>query len=148
MSSPLRITLEDLNPNAINQTRLNMRPWQPPETLFNSHMQSVGSPLISSPLYHYLPTETSQYNGTLPPQYSNMDTAYDHIQEAILPEGETADSKKTQQPQQSLNAEFEEAYKAISSSPWGARFGALVGSVKKQVQSQNPDTFSRTSLST
>ncbi|RPA81459.1 hypothetical protein BJ508DRAFT_414712 [Ascobolus immersus RN42] len=64
-----------------------------------------------------------------------MDTAYDHIQESLLPEDEEGKQQNENQPQQSLNAEFEEAYKAISASPWGARLGALVGSVKKQGES-------------
>ncbi len=61
-----------------------------------------------------------------------MDIAYDHIQEEVLsPDTPQGGSKKTQQP--TLNTEFAEAYKAISTSPWGARLGALVGTVKKQV---------------
>ncbi|KAI9885600.1 MAG: translation termination factor GTPase eRF3 [Watsoniomyces obsoletus] len=62
-----------------------------------------------------------------------MDIAYDHIQEEVLsPDTPQGDSKKTET---SLNTEFAEAYKAISSSPWGARLGALVGTVKKQSES-------------
>ncbi|KAL7272387.1 hypothetical protein RUND412_004809 [Rhizina undulata] len=71
-----------------------------------------------------------------------MDIAYDHIQEEVIAteaetphkkspaEGSSADEKK-----ESLNSEFQEAYKAISSSPWGAKFGAFMGSVRKQGES-------------
>lgn len=66
-----------------------------------------------------------------------MDIAYDHVQEAVLEAGEEDPGKKaeaTEKKPQSLNSEFEEAYKAISASPWGARFGAFMGTVKKQVR--------------
>ncbi|KAI5814146.1 hypothetical protein BZA77DRAFT_339240 [Pyronema omphalodes] len=36
---------------------------------------------------------------------------------------------------ETLNEEFQSAYKAISNSPWGARFGAFVGNVRKQGES-------------
>jgi len=63
-----------------------------------------------------------------------MDVAYDHIQEEVFPEDEEGKAHdKAPTEQASLNAEFQEAYKAISSSPWGARLGGLWGSVKKQV---------------
>lgn len=63
-----------------------------------------------------------------------MDVAYDHIQEEVFPEDE--EGKKHDKPaaeEPSLNAEFQEAYKAVANSPWGARLGGLWGSVKKQV---------------
>jgi hypothetical protein len=67
-----------------------------------------------------------------------MDIAYDHIQEEVLsPDTDAAqrqgDEQQQQQPAPSLNAEFAQAYKAISATPWGAKLGALVGTVKKQV---------------
>lgn len=64
-----------------------------------------------------------------------MDVAYDHIQEEVLSPDEAAEKSRTGDKEggADLNAEFAEAYKAITSSPWGARFGALVGTVKKQV---------------
>lgn len=66
-----------------------------------------------------------------------MDLAYDHIQEeALAPEGPSqADDKK---PETTLNADFQEAYRAISSSPWGARLGGFFGSVVKQVPGFQP----------
>lgn len=39
------------------------------------------------------------------------------------------------QHKETLNEEFQSAYKAISNSPWGARFGAFVGNVRKQGES-------------
>ena len=63
-----------------------------------------------------------------------MDIAYDHIQEETLsPEAAEDGENKGGNEQPSLNTEFVQAYKAISSSPWGARLGAFVGTVKKQV---------------
>lgn len=64
-----------------------------------------------------------------------MDYAYDHVQESTLPEEGSDNSKKAEQQQGSLNTDFQEAYKAISSSPWGARLGGFFGSVAKQVGS-------------
>jgi hypothetical protein len=60
-----------------------------------------------------------------------MDVAYDHIQEEALPPHEEGGGSNTNK--ETLDTEFQQAYKAISSSPWGARFGAFMGSVKKQV---------------
>ncbi|APA15630.1 hypothetical protein SS1G_09559 [Sclerotinia sclerotiorum 1980 UF-70] len=59
-----------------------------------------------------------------------MDLAYDHIQEEALQPDQNKD--KTSQPAPTLNADFQEAYKAISSSPWGAKLGGFFGSVVKQ----------------
>ncbi|KAI9840836.1 MAG: hypothetical protein M1838_003883 [Thelocarpon superellum] len=63
-----------------------------------------------------------------------MDVAYDHIQEEVIAPEEGAPKATTASTDAAptLNAEFAEAYKAISSTPWGARFGALVGTVRKQ----------------
>lgn len=65
--------------------------------------------------------------------------AYDHIQESALapdsapptPADGAAGGAAT--AQNSLNADFQDAYKAISASPWGARLGGFFGSVVKQV---------------
>ena len=65
-----------------------------------------------------------------------MDTAYDNIQKEALPSshGESSENKEeTQTATTTLNSDFTEAYKAISSSPWGARLGGFFGSVVKQV---------------
>lgn len=63
-----------------------------------------------------------------------MDVAYDHIQEeALVPEAAPNGEESSRSQQPSLNNELAQAYKAISATPWGARIGAFVGSVKKQV---------------
>ncbi|KAI9826600.1 MAG: hypothetical protein M1832_006196 [Thelocarpon impressellum] len=54
------------------------------------------------------------------------------VEEALSPDEASEKTKRGEGEKPTLNTEFAEAYKAISSSPWGARFGALVGTVKKQ----------------
>lgn len=65
-----------------------------------------------------------------------MDLAYDHIVEESLPKEEDGKRNKTsgsaEQTQNSLNAEFQDAYKAFSASPWGAKLGGFFGNVVKQ----------------
>ncbi|KAI9712475.1 MAG: hypothetical protein M1812_006891 [Candelaria pacifica] len=56
-----------------------------------------------------------------------MDVAYDHIQEEVLSPDEAAEKEGTKHEQGNLNTEFQEAYKAISSSPWGAKLGGFLG---------------------
>lgn len=67
-----------------------------------------------------------------------MDLAYDHIVEESLPKEDDGKRNKTgnsaEQTQNSLNAEFQDAYKAFSASPWGARIGGFFGNVVKQVR--------------
>lgn len=64
-----------------------------------------------------------------------MDSAYDHIQEESYPQ----DQPKQQTGESSnaapnnFNTEVQEAYKAISSSPWAARLGGFWQTAKKQV---------------
>lgn len=67
-----------------------------------------------------------------------MDSAYDHIQEESYPEDPTPQQQQARddssKPQSNnFNAEIQDAYKAISSSPWASRLGGFLGSVKKQV---------------
>ena len=65
-----------------------------------------------------------------------MDVAYDHIQESSFPEdneGAPASTEKKPEAQPTLNNELQDAYRAFSSSPWGARIGGFLGSVVKQV---------------
>ncbi|KAI9790982.1 MAG: hypothetical protein M1816_004549 [Peltula sp. TS41687] len=65
-----------------------------------------------------------------------MDVAYDHIQEEVLsPDDSTDKEKNVGEEQPTLNAEFAQAYRAISSTSWGAKLGSLVGTVKKQSES-------------
>ena len=63
-----------------------------------------------------------------------MDLAYDHIQEEALSPEKAAAQPEEKKPETTLNADFQEAYKAISSSPWGAKLGGFFGNVVKQVR--------------
>jgi hypothetical protein len=68
-----------------------------------------------------------------------MDIAYDHIQEESLPahherDAETSNTTDSQQPPQTLNTEFQQAFQAVSASPWGARLGGWFGEARKQGQ--------------
>lgn len=59
-----------------------------------------------------------------------MDLAtFDHLQEGALP----SDPQKSDEAQSSLNNDIQDAYKAFSSSPWGAKIGGFFGNVVKQV---------------
>ena len=66
-----------------------------------------------------------------------MDIAYDHITEetfspdrAQTPTPLKAGASSSSKP--NLNTEFQETFRAFSSSPWGARLGGLWGNVRKQ----------------
>jgi hypothetical protein len=65
-----------------------------------------------------------------------MDSAYDHIQEESYPQDkpkqQTGEGSSDAQPS-NFNTEVQEAYKAISSSPWAARLGGFWQTAKKQV---------------
>lgn len=67
-----------------------------------------------------------------------MDVAYDHIQEEALPRKEEekivkdSDGNSAESEKQSLNAEFQEAYKSISTTAWGAKLGGFLSTVQKQ----------------
>ncbi|KAF2027109.1 BSD domain-containing protein [Setomelanomma holmii] len=65
-----------------------------------------------------------------------MDSAYDHIQEESYPQDptkpQTGGDSTHQETANNFNAEIQDAYKAISSSPWAARLGGFFGTVKKQ----------------
>ena len=61
-----------------------------------------------------------------------MDIAYDHIQEEALSPEEAAKKEGEKQEEGNLNAEFKEAYKSFSASPWGAKLGGFFSDVKKQ----------------
>nr|OQO07279.1 hypothetical protein B0A51_17203 [Rachicladosporium sp. CCFEE 5018] len=66
-----------------------------------------------------------------------MDVAYDHIQEETLPSRSSTPNPSdpaTSAPQASLNSEFQEAFKAVSASPWGARLGGWFGEARKQTE--------------
>ncbi|TAQ90279.1 hypothetical protein B7494_g1379 [Chlorociboria aeruginascens] len=76
-------------------------------------------------------SETKQNIVEVGTNNQTMDLAYDHIQEESLSPEQTS-KKKEKQPESTLNGDFQEAYKAISSSPWGAKLGGFFGSVVKQ----------------
>jgi hypothetical protein len=67
-----------------------------------------------------------------------MDSAYDHIQEEAYPQDPTPPSQgnkdSTAPASNNFQSEVQDAYKAISSSPWAARLGGFLGTVKKQVR--------------
>lgn len=63
-----------------------------------------------------------------------MDLAYDHIQEEALPkDGEQSQTGGAKPEASSLNTDLQDAYRALSNSPWGARIGGFFGTVVKQV---------------
>lgn len=65
-----------------------------------------------------------------------MDFAYDHLQEDTNKKDEGSSNTPMNDPAQpSLNSEIQDAYRAISASPWGARIGGFFGSVVKQGES-------------
>lgn len=77
-----------------------------------------------------------------------MDLAYDHIVEESLPKEDDGRNRRdgsstAEQTQQTLNAEIQDAYKAFSASPWGAKIGGFFGTVVKQVGRTNPATTYR-----
>lgn len=73
-----------------------------------------------------------------------MDVAYDHVQEESYPdhaktakpsdEGSSSDNTSNTQASKApdLNTEFQEAFKAVQASPWGAKLGGWFGQVRKQ----------------
>ncbi|CAF3662114.1 unnamed protein product [Fusarium graminearum] len=62
-----------------------------------------------------------------------MDLAYDHIAEDGY--AKKTEEPKTTQPQSTLNEDLQDAYKAFSNSPWGAKIGGFFGTVAKQGES-------------
>ncbi|KAJ4318198.1 hypothetical protein N0V94_004564 [Neodidymelliopsis sp. IMI 364377] len=79
-----------------------------------------------------------------------MDSAYDHIQEESYPQDkpkqQTGEGSSDAQPS-NFNTEVQEAYKAISSSPWAARLGGFWQTAKKQGE-QYYETASKQAAST
>lgn len=72
-----------------------------------------------------------------------MDFAYDQIQEESLPSDrenqQNNNSDIDNRPTTDLNTEFQQAFKAVSASPWGARLGGLFAQAKKQGESLYSD---------
>ena len=65
-----------------------------------------------------------------------MDVAYDHIIEESFPDdppSKTGNKDSSEPKKSEFTAEVQDAYQAISNSPWAARLGGFLGSVKKQV---------------
>lgn len=65
-----------------------------------------------------------------------MDVAYDHIQEeALTPEEkrkQTDNAEGQAAGASNLNTEFQQAFKAVSASPWGAKLGGWFSQARKQ----------------
>ncbi|KAF2439449.1 BSD-domain-containing protein [Karstenula rhodostoma CBS 690.94] len=61
-----------------------------------------------------------------------MDAAYDHIQEEAYPQDPPPPKDTAAPASNNFQSEVQDAYKAISSSPWAARLGGFLGTVKKQ----------------
>ncbi|KAI4765105.1 BSD-domain-containing protein [Aureobasidium sp. EXF-3400] len=68
-----------------------------------------------------------------------MDFAYDQIQEESLPADREGQPSTSSQPPTDLNTEFQQAFKAVSASPWGARLGGFFAQAKKQGESLYSD---------
>ncbi|CAI6331865.1 unnamed protein product [Periconia digitata] len=83
------------------------------------------------------------------PARTIMDTAYDHVQQESYPEAKTPQSQdSSRQETANINTEIQDAYKAISSSPWAARLGGFLGSVKKQQYYETANKQATTGIST
>lgn len=64
-----------------------------------------------------------------------MDVAYDHVQEeALAPSDEQSarQSSSDQSGQHDLNNDLQEAFKAVSASPWGEKLGGWFSQARKQ----------------
>jgi hypothetical protein len=69
-----------------------------------------------------------------------MDFAYDQIQEESLPSDHSSQTNdNSSAPPITLETEFQQAFKAVSASPWGARLGGFFASAKKQGESLYSD---------
>ncbi|KAI5272184.1 BSD-domain-containing protein [Aureobasidium subglaciale] len=68
-----------------------------------------------------------------------MDFAYDQIQEESLPADSSNQTNTSDRPATDLNTELQQAFKAVSASPWGARLGGLFAQAKKQGESLYSD---------
>ncbi|KAK0886375.1 hypothetical protein LTR02_018179, partial [Friedmanniomyces endolithicus] len=65
-----------------------------------------------------------------------MDIAYDHVQEeALSPSEEDVQHTTAAETSTNLNADFQQAFQAVSSSPWGSRSGGWFSQARKQGES-------------
>ena len=62
-----------------------------------------------------------------------MDLAFNHIEDSYVREQPSDDPSKPNQPAHTLSEDIQETYKAFSASPWGAKIGGFLGTVRKQV---------------
>lgn len=67
-----------------------------------------------------------------------MDVAYDHVQEEALSPSEQHEQRQ-QSETPNLNTEIQDAYQAVSSSPWAAKLGGWFSSARKQGESLYQD---------
>lgn len=70
-----------------------------------------------------------------------MDLAYDHLQDESYGR-DTPKPGEQPQNQSSLNNDIQDAYKAFSATPWGAKIGGFFGNVVKQVWNGTPAVIS------
>ena len=62
-----------------------------------------------------------------------MDLAFNHLEDSYVREPASDDPAKAGQPPAStLTEDIQETYKAFSASPWGAKIGGFLGTVRKQ----------------
>lgn len=61
-----------------------------------------------------------------------MEGVYDHIQEEAYPR---EDEKVEKEPEGNLGQDLQETYRSFAASPWGARIGGFLGTVRKQGES-------------
>lgn len=68
-----------------------------------------------------------------------MDVAYDHITEESLPDTTKSDEGNDAHPKSNVNDEFQEAFKAVSASPWGMKLGGWISQARKQGETYYQD---------
>jgi len=62
----------------------------------------------------------------------SMDIAYDHVQEeALSPSEEDVQHTIAAETSTNLNADLQQAFQAVSSSPWGSRSGGWFSQARK-----------------
>ncbi|KAK5123558.1 hypothetical protein LTR85_002596 [Meristemomyces frigidus] len=62
-----------------------------------------------------------------------MDIAYDHVQEeALAPSEEHQQRSQPEEGSGNLNTEFQQAFQAVSTSPWGSKLGGWFSQARKQ----------------
>ncbi len=70
----------------------------------------------------------------------NMDIAYDHVQEeALSPSEEDAQHTTPAETSTNLNADLQQAFQAVSRSPWGSCLGGWFSQARKQGESFESD---------